>query len=374
MAASSAAASRCAVSSHMEGSGPHDGPAFGAVRDGRAAGSSSDTSSRRPSRCAGMIGLWLAAAAAAATPSLVAGAGSSSCKTQECCKAQCAAAGYCCNTDLHTSGNHLLSCFQACAMRVAGDTAQTVLDRCDASGQCGAADQPACKLGFSEGGCQLNHPALGTFVLCSDCSDTGDPPPATCGNQVPSKDVCKAGAALVFGGGSSRWGLVVCLVLLALACFEVGVGLVRGSSGGGIRGHPHYRAFQNVHGLVCDGVTFVRTGVVGGGGRRGGGTAPLHPAKRSSRSREGDEGGGGCEAGGRRSAGEKQQHKKRGGKSKRRTEKGTGNDPRSKSPELPPPPAPERSAPSHGFRGDEWAPPKAVLASGARETGVKVTM
>ena len=42
------------------------------------------------------------------------------------------------------------------------------------------------------------------------------------------------------------------------------------------------------------------------------------------------------------------------------------------SPAPAPPEAAEKKGGGSGYRGDEWAPPKAQLQSGARETGVKV--
>ena len=74
-------------------------------------------------------------------------------------------------------------------------------------------------------------------------------------------------------------------------------------------------------------------------------------------------------------------------KSRRKKEKGDGRDGRrsdrrdrkeraQKAPENPAPApalAPEpAAAKASGYRGDEWAAPKATLSSGARETGAKV--
>lgn len=299
------------------------------------------------------------------------------CATEECCKMECAKAGYCCNTDLHGSSNHFLSCFQACAMRVAGDSAPTVHSRCNVGGQCGGAGKPPCRLGFTREGCEFDHPALGVFMLCGGCSDLGDKPPSTCSFGVPNKDVCNAGADLVWEA-ASHWGWAFCLSVLLVVGGWVGVGLAIGT--GGLQGHPHYRQAHHIVGLVRDGLAFVKGGPAGrqhhapdaaAGGYRpvpdgtsgGYGKRVKNKKKSSSASREHD--------------------------NSKRNRKGTRERGREGEEPAVPPPTPTRSdneqptlahaamTPSlrpatSAYRGDEWAPPKPVLSSGARETGAKV--
>ena len=81
------------------------------------------------------------------------------------------------------------------------------------------------------------------------------------------------------------WGAPLLGLLLAAGAVYVGAGVAwasntAGGQGRGLAGHPHYRHWAAVHGLVMDGVAFVR----GGGRRRSGGQQAAH-------AREDDNGG-----------------------------------------------------------------------------------
>ena len=175
--------------------------------------------------------------------------------------------------------------------------------------------------------------------------------------------------------GNAGWGLTGVL-LLALGAYAVGGALlgqrrkpgaaVGAGAAGFLSSHPHYGRWAELTALCWDGVAFAR------GGRRGAGLG-------AGQRREGygsvpstadsDEGGG-------RSRGRSKHESKRSGK---RGSSGKGRRAKPDAPPPPPPPPDEEPLPTAqkqpkggGYRGDEWAPPRPQLQSGARETGVKV--
>jgi hypothetical protein len=166
------------------------------------------------------------------------------CRTQDCCKDHCKKAGYCCNELISQSSNHMFSCLQGCAMRVAGEDKETVLGR--------------CKSADSAGPCSFTHASLGTMNLCGTCSDSDAPgaDKTKCAFGVATQSACEFGVGAVWELSEQHGWIFLFLGSVAAAIY-IGGGMLRG---GGFRKHPHERHFTEIAGLVQDGVAFVRSG------------------------------------------------------------------------------------------------------------------
>ena len=185
------------------------------------------------------------------------------CQDQECCRERCRGQGFCCNTDVQTSSNEFISCFQACAMRVAGDSAAAVNELCS---------KPR-----GGNGCELTHPVLGTLAFCAGCDDNQpvDDWPLCGSGAVADNEACYAGSGNVWtalGLFRSVMGWLIVVVILGAVGLWLLIGMVRGT--GGWKGHPHSKKVEDFWGLVRDGVSFTR------------GCAPTQPAFRNSISPE----------------------------------------------------------------------------------------
>jgi hypothetical protein len=80
------------------------------------------------------------------------------------------------------------------------------------------------------------------------------------------------------------WGALLLGLLLAAGAAYVGGGVAWATKASGqkrgLAGHPHYRHWEAVHGLVVDGVSFARGG---GARRRGGGQQAAHAQRGDER-------------------------------------------------------------------------------------------
>jgi len=102
---------------------------------------------------------------------------------QEYCSFKCQAAGYCCN-DFRVGSNQMISCAQACMMRVRGAPAHQMLGWMGRGGLCRRTGSSGCSL--TVGGHR--------YSFCSRCSDlTSDP---KCKWGVASSDACVFGSLL----------------------------------------------------------------------------------------------------------------------------------------------------------------------------------
>ena len=170
------------------------------------------------------------------------------CQPQACCAERCAAQGYCCNAVLTNSANQLFSCYQACAMRVAGDPAALVNRRCRDTLPPGSGGSI---------GCEFDHETLGLLSLCGSCDDNQPPDqwPKCGSNAVNDGDACLAGSGNVWTAGGLLRGilgwLITVLLLLTISGWAL-IGMVRGS--GGWQGHPHYQQTVELASLGKDGI------------------------------------------------------------------------------------------------------------------------
>merc|ERR1712066_735779 len=100
----------------------------------------------------------------------------------EFCSAKCQAAGYCCN-DPSVGSNQMISCAQACMMRLRGSTWEEMAS--SRGGHCQRNGGSGC--GLTVGG----H----TYSFCSACKDLTQS--AKCKWGVASHEACDFGASLV---------------------------------------------------------------------------------------------------------------------------------------------------------------------------------
>lgn len=165
------------------------------------------------------------------------------CKDTACCKDHCKVAGYCCNGFVSQSSNHLFSCLQGCAMRVAGEDKETVLAR--------------CKSADSSGPCSFTHESVGTMNLCGNCPDSEAPgaDKTKCAFGVAKQSACVFGVNAVWEL-SEQHGWIFLFFGAVVAAVYLGGGMAKG---GGVRKHPHQLHFTEVAALVRDGVAFVRS-------------------------------------------------------------------------------------------------------------------
>merc|ERR1711957_418318 len=99
----------------------------------------------------------------------------------EYCSSACRAAGFCCN-DFAVGSNQMISCAQACMMRVRGSSLPEML----------TASNGLCERNGGSG-CSLSVKGHG-YSFCSRCSDLTDTP--KCRFGVASSDACNYGASL----------------------------------------------------------------------------------------------------------------------------------------------------------------------------------
>lgn len=100
---------------------------------------------------------------------------------EEYCSSACKAAGFCCN-DFAVGSNQMISCSQACMMRVRGSSLADMLTASD--GVCKRTGASGCSLSVN------GH----DYSFCSHCGDLTDSP--KCSFGVASSDACDYGASL----------------------------------------------------------------------------------------------------------------------------------------------------------------------------------
>ena len=219
-----------------------------------------------------------------------------------------------------------------------------------------------------------------TVTSCPCTEGNTCPPGAKCdAGWVDPRKGCMKGMTVVYRCGDAQWGWPLIALLLVGAAAYGGGGVLfaqrvqgRKPAGPGAKAalqiHPHAARWREVWALVEDGIAHARGG--GGAGRpqrRQGGDEEAPP--------DSTEGEG---ASPRKERREKRQKKERGSrKGSKDSRSASAKEPLlepspAPAPGPPPPEAAEKKGGGSGYRGDEWAPPKAQLQSGARETGVKV--
>jgi hypothetical protein len=241
--------------------------------------------------------------------------------------------------------------------------------------------------------------------LCNNC-DSGNwwhalgSVQGPCGAKFPGADCTEVVELWVECGSDWGWSFLGALLGVGGLYVVAPIALATRTRGAdrSLSAHPHYAQWMDVKAMVHDGVAFARGG---GGGKGGGGYRPIPREAAGAGPDDGDDEGkeessrGGGRSGGkqkRSSSGSSRKSsssksKSGGGDRSRDRDRKDGKKSSSSSskdaaadadaaPAAPAAAAPAAAVPAKpkasGYRGDEWVPPKVVLAAGARETGAKV--
>ena len=245
--------------------------------------------------------------------------------------------------------------------------------------------------------------------LCNNC-DSGNwwhalgSVQGPCGAKFPGADCTEVVELWVECGSDWGWSFLGALLGVGGLYVVAPIALATRTRGAdrSLSAHPHYAQWMDVKAMVHDGVAFARGG--GGGGKGGGGYRPIPREAAGAGPDDGDDEGkeesgrGGGRSGGkqkRSSSGSRASRKSSSSKSKsgggdrsrdrdrkdgKKSSSSSSKDaaadadaaPAAAAPAAPAAAAAPAKPKASGYRGDEWAPPKVVLAAGARETGAKV--
>ena len=183
---------------------------------------------------------------------------------------------------------------------------------------------------------------------------------------------CMKGLTVTYRCGDSPWGVsfIVAMLLLAVGYVGGGIGIGVKTSGGKseLAAHPHYRQWQELRGMVNDGLQLVKGGRpqapsgyehAAKGGAPKESTVRTAEASRKQGSRDGKRGDGEK----RKSASPKKS------RSSSKSKHGSGGASGEAGQALAPAAPAVASAPEPRV----WQPTRSVLQTGARETGVKVS-